>query len=533
MTTPVAGPPTARRLRSSPGDPRRARSPRTTWTSASPTIASSSIAAYALGPEQEQRAEQVVEPPLRARDDEDPAGADAHGLVEGELEVGGVLRLRVAHDAGACRLGSGERVRVDTESRSPITTSTSSPSAVGAVEPAVRRDDGRRAGHGDRGAGPRGDDDDVRFGHARSSAGITQVRFCGSAARQPPSQPGCPSSPVRSPYRSRADGPGDGRHVRARRLLGARLRRPAARLAGDPEAALAARLPLLDVEPLDPRAGRPVSEPRDEHLDVLGVSFQLRLDGPVRSVPHPAADAELRRRAGARSRGTTRPGRGRGRRRCGGRAAPRPSIAAAWHGRGVDARRRACDTPGSGARSTSTPRGRGRSSSAPASRRTSSARSEAPILLVGEAPGYRGARVSGLPFTSERQLTATGRPRRRRRSSSALSPSSGSTTTCCSGTSSRRIPARRRAIARRPEREVRERARVRGAPRGGRRVIAVGRVAAGALEAAYVRHPSHGGRRASSARGLRAGSSRGPVEGRRRLLHSAAGGHSTRRLSER
>ena len=32
----------------------------------------------------------------------------------------------------------------------------------------------------------------------------------------------------------------------------------------------------------------------------------------------------------------------------------------------------------------------------------------AQLLLVGEAAGYRGARVSGLPFTSERQLTGSG-----------------------------------------------------------------------------------------------------------------------------
>src|SRR2546430_10998944 len=35
-------------------------------------------------------------------------------------------------------------------------------------------------------------------------------------------------------------------------------------------------------------------------------------------------------------------------------------------------------------------------------------RRDAPVLLVGEAAGYRGARVSGLPFTSERQLTGRG-----------------------------------------------------------------------------------------------------------------------------
>ena len=63
---------------------------------------------------------------------------------------------------------------------------------------------------------------------------------------------------------------------------------------------------------------------------------------------------------------------------------------------------------GSGGRSTSTPRARGRHCSRERLLGYLETRAAARVLLVGEAPGYRGARVSGIPFTSERQLTGIG-----------------------------------------------------------------------------------------------------------------------------
>jgi uracil-DNA glycosylase len=122
-------------------------------------------------------------------------------------------------------------------------------------------------------------------------------------------------------------------------------------------------------------------------------------------------------------------------------------------------------------------------------------RADAPLLLVGEAAGYRGARVSGLLFTSERQLTGRG-------------PAEATATivhrvlteleleeevllwnvvpTHPGTESSNRRPSREEIEAGLPFVHALQR---------GRRVIAVGRLAEDAVGAPYVRHPSHGGAR--------------------------------------
>jgi uracil-DNA glycosylase family 4 len=130
-------------------------------------------------------------------------------------------------------------------------------------------------------------------------------------------------------------------------------------------------------------------------------------------------------------------------------------------------------------------------------------RADAPLLLVGEAPGYRGTRVSGIPFTSERQLTGAGPAEATATIVHRVLAELGlehdvllwNVVPTHPGTeSSNRRPTRVEVEAGLPFLDQLAR---------GHRVIAVGELAGAAMGANAIRHPSHGGAEAFRA-GLRA-----------------------------
>jgi len=130
-------------------------------------------------------------------------------------------------------------------------------------------------------------------------------------------------------------------------------------------------------------------------------------------------------------------------------------------------------------------------------RRYLTARWSAPVLLVGEAPGWAGARLSGIAFTSEHQLGLGPQKEPSATIVHRVLAELGAEDTCLLWNAcpshpfrpghprSNRRPTALEVAAGRPFLE---------ALRHGRRVVAVGRVAAAALGGgAHVRHPSHGG----------------------------------------
>ena len=126
-------------------------------------------------------------------------------------------------------------------------------------------------------------------------------------------------------------------------------------------------------------------------------------------------------------------------------------------------------------------------------------RRAAPLLLVGEAAGYRGARVSGLAFTSQRQLTGAGPAEATATIVHRVLAELGLEDHVLLWNAVPTHPHRRGEPSsnRRPTRvEIEASLPFLEALAKGRRPIAVGRLAAAVLDAPYVRHPSHGGARA-------------------------------------
>ena len=123
-------------------------------------------------------------------------------------------------------------------------------------------------------------------------------------------------------------------------------------------------------------------------------------------------------------------------------------------------------------------------------------RADSELLLVGEAAGYRGARLSGIPFTSERQLTGRGAAEASATIVHSLLDELGLEEHVLlwnvvpthphrpGEPSSNRRPRADEIEASRPFLEQLA---------AGRHLVPVGRIAEAAIGTAGIRHPSHGG----------------------------------------
>jgi uracil-DNA glycosylase len=121
---------------------------------------------------------------------------------------------------------------------------------------------------------------------------------------------------------------------------------------------------------------------------------------------------------------------------------------------------------------------------------------DAPLLLVAEAPGFRGTRISGVPLTSERQLSGSGPSEATATIVHRVLAELGLAQSVLlwnvvpthphlpGNPASNRRPTRTEVEASRPFLAALAR---------GRSVLAVGRLAESALGMPGIRHPSHGG----------------------------------------
>jgi uracil-DNA glycosylase len=146
------------------------------------------------------------------------------------------------------------------------------------------------------------------------------------------------------------------------------------------------------------------------------------------------------------------------------------------------------------------------------------ARRDAPLLLVGEAPGHRGARISGIPFTSERQVSGTGPAEATATVVHRVLAELGieeETLLWNAVPAHPHLPGRPRTNRRPSRQEVDAGRPFLATLAAGRRVVPVGRVAEAALGLPGIRHPARGG-----AAAFREG-----------LLQSGLGGRLVRRFS--